>query len=1279
MILAPEDGTIVDVNRLWMTGFGNRYKQLCYEVDDHTHRYIFGHVYDNMKKTYNGESGGTVTLKNMDSPNDKKWAQILTVNGTTYVYGQVSGTVTYNGTQYNTTTDIHAGDPLVPLGKSSTMVAHLHLNTIPTSNDHSTQYTTYNSNPLRYIDYTKADYNIKVYSQNNPNTVVPKYPGSNVTTMATKIEMMTTVSGAFQNRYDHIFDVNRVYWDIKKDYETDFSSIFGPYKQSFIQLGGRLGYELKNHPYPNFGNWTTTGVDSRAYNSGYPNQPYDIYHYSDFVTRIHKDDVMDGSALISNCPCNSRYSDGNYILRTIVEDIKDNFYLGPLDGNGNFDPIEFTLDNFKPYIKEVTVETNSGTKLYNELWSCCDNDFIKYSNTSESTSVQESDIATGMIVTVKTSEEMNNLIMSVPIYGVNNRQPYNILDNNTTFIFEIYSSEITSTGVEVVFHFLGQDKNNNDIIAFDPSYRNREIHIPTRSGNTTWEDTNNPTVTYGTDILHRFYIECGEYAPLINSPLDYPPSIAIIGEDIVLFGDIQNTFTYDCADGSIDIEVNGGIPPYEFQWSNGATTQGLEGVQMGEYCVTVTDGMCSEGTECFTVGSDNSKVKVINVQNIKECDNGVFDGTGGSIDIEVVPSNGVLTYNWEYSEDSNWHSSDEDLQNLNEGMYKVTVTNNVGCTIVSDWIPICCCQYRKIEGNFPCFESSQYGFDLSGEVHSVDSPSSTDGWIDLTVNWASSSGPYPALYYSWTGPNGFTAITEDISGLGIGTYCVTVTDGCNMEKECFKIVDCSSVTIDISGDVINTCEGYNYGKISISVSGGNSPYTYNWSNGSNTQKIQNLSAGQYCVTVLDASGCEQTNCFNVGYNQITRNNCSFYCNDNYLYTLPSDYFYDENDCRYIHWYCSDGYIIEPPEFIGLKNYSLDYNCNMTLYCYNNKIYDIISGNNCRNCIIFLDDNYESKSKLVACTVDYCYFPSINTSYVTNIHEYNSVTEISWGGRGLCHVELFNDCNGDYYDYYQNCKDVSIEDGDCYNYFQSGKFYNGDPFHGDCDGIIDPIILGRDENLSIGKIDESTLYFLDTVLNRKNIFIDEQSFNSFISNINKYNINAELYDDCSSLNLSFFSESNQISVISILNSNEDEIIKLDYNSIIGNNTIHLNNFISNDDTLIIRIDFQDTTLFKIISNDCYVNSDIKNKESELLIYPNPANEFLYFDFHKVNFYSGTKIYLKNLFGETVKIKELRKNIYNYKLDISNFPNGIYFVEIFTNNKKLLTKKIVKFKN
>ena len=60
----------------------------------------------------------------------------------------------------------------------------------------------------------------------------------------------------------------------------------------------------------------------------------------------------------------------------------------------------------------------------------------------------------------------------------------------------------------------------------------------------------------------------------------------------------------------------------------------------------------------------------------------------------------------------------------------------------------------------------------------------TDGSINLNVSGGSTS-----YTYSWTGPNSFTATTEDISALEAGTYDVTVTDslGCTQTLQVIKI------------------------------------------------------------------------------------------------------------------------------------------------------------------------------------------------------------------------------------------------------------------------------------------------------------------------------------------------------------------------------------------------------------------------------------------------------------------------------------------------------------
>src|SRR5690606_4380788 len=313
------------------------------------------------------ENHGTIVLKGMLFPDHEFWAKIHIVNGDTVVLGQIDGgLVEYNGDTLVATNQITAGMPIAPLGDANIPgAAHLHLNTIPITEAYSTPVTTYASNPLQYIEYTKAEYDMSLYCQADNQTFVPVYSstGQVVSPMALKLGMQTNVSGDGNKRYDHIFDVDKVRFYQRRAGEQDFQMIQGRTVMSEIILGGRLGETKLNHPNPSFGSWNVTGVDSRAYNSGYPNQPYDIYHYSDFVTRIHKNHVMGSQIQVAHCPQNARYIDGRYELLGRVTDIRNGIFDG--------DMVEFTLDNFKPFVQKVEIYIDDqAIKIYEEEWTC---------------------------------------------------------------------------------------------------------------------------------------------------------------------------------------------------------------------------------------------------------------------------------------------------------------------------------------------------------------------------------------------------------------------------------------------------------------------------------------------------------------------------------------------------------------------------------------------------------------------------------------------------------------------------------------------------------------------------------------------------------------------------------------------------------------------------------------------------------------------------------------------------------------------------------------------
>ncbi|HEV7235179.1 MAG TPA: hypothetical protein VGN15_03295, partial [Ktedonobacteraceae bacterium] len=118
------------------------------------------------------------------------------------------------------------------------------------------------------------------------------------------------------------------------------------------------------------------------------------------------------------------------------------------------------------------------------------------------------------------------------------------------------------------------------------------------------------------------------------------------------------------------------------------------------------------------------------------------------------------------------------------------------------------------------------------------------------------SGGTGTLSYSWS-PSGGTAATAN--NLSAGNYTCTVSDAKGCTKAVPITVGGASPPAVAATPVNPLCNGASTGSISLSASGGTSPYTYSWSPAGGTgATASSLPAGTYTSTVTDAMGCSKS-------------------------------------------------------------------------------------------------------------------------------------------------------------------------------------------------------------------------------------------------------------------------------------------------------------------------------------------------------------------------------------------------------------------------------------
>ncbi|RPD39472.1 gliding motility-associated C-terminal domain-containing protein [Chitinophaga barathri] len=276
------------------------------------------------------------------------------------------------------------------------------------------------------------------------------------------------------------------------------------------------------------------------------------------------------------------------------------------------------------------------------------------------------------------------------------------------------------------------------------------------------------------------------------------------------------------SDGSATANATGGLPPYTYSWSNGATTRTINNLVAGQYTCTVT-GLGGNTAQATVTIAQPPVISFTTSKTDVRC----FATASGSATVTVSGGTAPYTYNW-----SPRGGTGATANNLTAGTYTCTITDAHGCDTTA-----------TVEITAP----TQVTFTVTQT--NVLCNGGTSG--SATVNVTGGTAPYT---YDWSGGAGNGAT---VSNLSAGTYNCNITDanGCNSVAS-VTITEPSAITFSTSvTDVL--CNGGATGSATVNASGGTAPYTYSWSSvGGTAATAGNLAAGTYTCTITDANDCE---------------------------------------------------------------------------------------------------------------------------------------------------------------------------------------------------------------------------------------------------------------------------------------------------------------------------------------------------------------------------------------------------------------------------------------
>lgn len=290
--------------------------------------------------------------------------------------------------------------------------------------------------------------------------------------------------------------------------------------------------------------------------------------------------------------------------------------------------------------------------------------------------------------------------------------------------------------------------------------------------------------------------------------------------------EVNDVSCFNESDGSISVNVSGGVPPYDYSWSSNSSFSFIENLNSGSYSIEVLDANNCMEQNSYSIVEPSELVASFEIEN------DIISKSASNVTVVVEGGTKPYAFRWN---DTNLQNT-ETAFGLTGGIYLCEVIDANACRQIFE-VEVPFRGDFTIQENITnnlCFDSSLGSIQLN----------ISEGSGDFEIEWS-------------TGES-----VDFITNLDNGIYMVTVTD-INTENQIieeFVISSPEEITLNTIS-IESTCFGVEDGAINIQPIGGTGTFVIEWSNGDFGTSIVNLSPGGYSATITDSNDCEISRSF----------------------------------------------------------------------------------------------------------------------------------------------------------------------------------------------------------------------------------------------------------------------------------------------------------------------------------------------------------------------------------------------------------------------------------